>query len=99
MIPLSAFFTGVGVFAIRRKKPMWFWAGTEVKEETLSDVRAYNRANGVMWIVFSLFFWGETALGVFYPDIAGILIALTVLGGIPILVTIYKKIYRKYRVK
>ena len=52
-----------------------------------------------MWIVFSAFFWGETVLGVFYPDIAGILIAATVLGGIPILILVYKKILKKYRVK
>ena len=99
MIPLSAFFTGVGIFAIRRQKPMWFWAGSEVKEDSLTDVRAYNRANGVMWIVFSLLFWGETVLGVFYPSVAGILIAVTTLGGIPILAVVYKRIYKKYRVK
>ena len=99
MIPLSALFTGIGIFAIRRKKPMWFWAGSEVKAERLTDVRAYNRANGVMWILYSLFFWGETVFGVFYPGIAGILIAVTTLGGIPILVVVYKRILKKYRVK
>ncbi|MBO4472506.1 MAG: hypothetical protein J5765_01720 [Clostridia bacterium] len=97
MIPLSALFTGVGIFAIRRKKPMWFWSGSEVRAESLTDVRAYNRANGVMWIVYSLLFWGETVLGVFYPDIAGVLIAATTLGGIPILVVVYKRILKKYR--
>ena len=99
MIPLSAFFTGIGIFAIRRKKPMWFWAGSEVKEDSLIDVRAYNRANGVMWILYSLFFWGETVFGVYYPGIAGNLIAVTTLGGIPILITVYKRILRKYKIK
>ena len=99
MIPLSAFFTGVGVFAMRRRKPMWFWAGSEVKEESLTDVRAYNRANGVMWLIFSAFYWAWTVLGVFYAGIAGALVAATTLVGIPILITVYKRILKKYRVR
>lgn len=48
MIPSSALFTGIGIYAWNRKKPMWFWSGTVVKEE-LSDAAAYNHANGVIW--------------------------------------------------
>ena len=46
MVPLSAFFTGLGIYAWRRKKPMWFWSGSTVSEEEISDIPAYNRANG-----------------------------------------------------
>ena len=98
MIPLSAFFTGIGVFAMRRRKPMWFWAGSEVKAESLTDVRAYNRANGVMWLIFSAFFWAWTVLGAFYAGMAGALVAATTLVGIPILITVYTRILKKYRV-
>ena len=52
LIPLAAFFTGVGIFAWTRKKPMWFWSGSTVKKSEITDVRAYNRANGIMWICF-----------------------------------------------
>lgn len=41
-------FPGIGIYAWSRKKPMWFWSGTAVKEE-LSDAAAYNHANGVIW--------------------------------------------------
>ena len=99
MIPLSALFTGVGIFAIRRKKPMWFWSGSEVKEESLTDVRAYNRANGVMWFIFSAFYWAWTVLGVFYTGIAGALVAATTLVGIPILITAYRRILKKYTLR
>ena len=48
MLPYAGLFTGIGIFAWKRKKPMWFWAGSEVKASEISDVPAYNRANGRM---------------------------------------------------
>ena len=57
MIPLSAFFTCIGIYAWRRKKPMWFFAGSTVEEREITDVTAYNRANGIMWISYSGVFW------------------------------------------
>ena len=65
MVPISLLMTGIGVNAIKREKPMWFWSGTTVKEEEISDVKAYNRANGIMWLVFSCVFWISTVLGFF----------------------------------
>ena len=50
MVPCSAIITGVGIFAWHSKKPMWLWSGSTVKEEEITDVPAYNRANGIMWI-------------------------------------------------
>ena len=32
MVPVSMLFTGIGVYAWKRKKPMWFWSGSTVKE-------------------------------------------------------------------
>ena len=65
MVPISLLMTGIGVYAIKREKPMWFWSVTTVKEEEISDVKAYNRANGIMWLVFSCVFWISTVLGFF----------------------------------
>lgn len=61
MIPCSLILTAIGVFAWNRKKPMWFWIGNEIKESEISDVRAYNHANGLMWGLYSLVFWAATA--------------------------------------
>ena len=49
MIPVSLLFTGIGIYAWKRKKPMWFWSGSTVKESEISDIAAYNKANGIMW--------------------------------------------------
>ena len=57
MVPVSLLFTGIGIYAWRRRKPMWFWSGSTVKESEISDIAAYNRANGIMWLVFSFVMW------------------------------------------
>ena len=97
MIPCAASFTAIGVYAWKRKKPMWFWSGSEVKAWQLRDVAAYNRANGIMWLVFSLGFWAAAVLGLFNVPAAGVLVMLTCLVGVPGLIVAYKRIYNKYR--
>ena len=97
MIPCAAAFTGLGIFAWKRKKPMWFWSGSEVKAWQLTDVAAYNRANGIMWIVFSLGFWASAILGLFNVPAAGVLVMVTSVLGIPGLIIAYKRIYKKYK--
>ena len=47
MILVSALFTGIGIYAWKRKKPMWFWSGSTVRESEITDIPAYNRANGI----------------------------------------------------
>ena len=98
MIPLAAFFTGLGVFAWKRKKPMWFWSGSEVKPWQIRDIPAYNRANGWMWIGYSLGFWAAAVLSLLNVPAAGILVAAWCLGGIPVLILGYNRIYNKYKV-
>ena len=97
MIPLASFFTGLGVFAWRRKKPMWFWSGSEVKEREIADIPAYNRANGIMWLAFSGVFWLAAVLGAFHAEAGGILLGVGCIGGVPALIFAYNMIYKKYR--
>ena len=97
MIPCAAAFTILGVFAWRRKKPMWFWSGSEVKPWQIRDIPAYNRANGVMWIIFSIGFWASAGLSLFNVPAAGVLAMITCLLGIPGLIIVYKRIYNKYK--
>lgn len=99
MIPPSMAFSGIGIFAWKRKKPMWFWAGTTVEESEIADISAYNRANGIMWICYSAVFWISTVLGIFQMDTAGIVLTVGCLAGIPVLIIAYRRIYEKYRSK
>ena len=43
---------------------MWFWSGKTVKETEISDITAYNHANGIMWIVYSIIYWMATFAGI-----------------------------------
>ena len=99
VIPLAALFTGLGIYAMRRKKPMWFWSGSTVRPEEITDIPAYNRANGWMWIAFSGVFWLAAVLSLFRLPAAGtVLIAGSILG-IPALILAYSRIYARYRTK
>jgi len=76
---------------------MWFWSGSTVKESEISDIAAYNRANGIMWLAFSLILWVSTILGAMNMKAGGIALIAGCFIGVPILPIIYGKIYQKYR--
>ena len=97
MIPVSALLTGIGIYDWKRKKPMWFWSGSTVRESEITDIPAYNRANGIMWICYSLVFWLSTIMGLFEISAAGIVLIAGCLGGIPLLIIAYGRIYNKYK--
>ncbi len=62
----------------------------------ISDITTYNRANGIMWLVFSLVMWVSTILGAMNMKAGGILLIAGCIIGIPILPIVYGKIYRKF---
>ena len=99
MIPTSMLFTGIGIYAWRRKKPMWFYSGSTVKEDEIADIPGYNRANGIMWIVFSCVFWLSTVLGASNMSMGGIILMAGTIIALPLLPFIYFKIYERYKVK
>ena len=97
MIPCCMLLSGTGVFSWARKKPMWFWSGSTVKESDIADIPAYNRANGRMWIAFSVPLWLSTFLGLSNGIAALILLALDGVIGLPAMMVIYQRIYAKYK--
>ena len=99
MIPCSLLFTGIGIYAIKREKPMWFWSGSTVSETEITDVKAYNKENGIMWLCYSLVMWASTIMGVFSMAAAGIVLFIGGLAGLPVLVVSYNRIYKKYKKK
>ncbi len=94
---VSLVFTSLGIYAWRREKPMWFWSGSVVDEEEIKDIPAYNRANGLMWIVFSIPLWTSVVVGNWNGKIATYITTLTLVAGFPLLILTYKKIYNKYK--
>ena len=97
-VPTSLLLTFIGIYAWRRKKPMWFWAGDTVHEDEITDVCAYNRANGIMWLCFSLPLWIGTIIGAYHSIILGanIILADSTVGLVLMMIT-YTFIRKKYK--
>lgn len=55
----------MGVLTLFSKKAVGFWANAEMFEVT--DVKGYNRAVGIMWIVFGVIF-ELTGIPILNPD-------------------------------
>ena len=92
-------FVFIAFSSFRRKSPMNFWSGTEVREEQVTDVKKYNYANGVLWLGYSLFFWIAGLLS-FTDTSYGMLVS--VLGctvGLVYLVLGYRWIKHRYFVE
>lgn len=93
----AAIFVVIGVWALRRKTPMHFWSGSTVSIAEIRDIRRYNRANGRMWILFGVGMALIGFLGFWSIAAAGVCVFIYTLGGIPVLVVLYDKIYQKDR--
>ena len=97
-VPTSLLFTSIGIYAWRRKKPMWFWAGDTVSEDEITDVCAYNRANGIMWLCYSLPLWIGVIVSMCHSISVGaniMLVDATV--GLVLMMIAYTFIRKKYK--
>lgn len=92
----AALFLSIGIYAMRRTEPMWFWIGAAVDARTLTDVRAYNHANGWMWIAYSVPFWLSAALGWKLETLGGILLVLACTVGLALVFWCYRRILKRY---
>jgi hypothetical protein len=92
-------FLSIGIYAEKREKPMWFWAGSTVDESAITDVKAYNKANARMWELYSLWYFASGIIYYWNEIIAIILLVLSCTVGIGILVATFNKIEKKYKVK
>ena len=92
-------FLGIGIYASRREKPMWFYSGTTVDASKISDVKAYNRENARMWVLYSLWYFASGAVYFWKAWMAVALLVLACTLGMGILAVTYHKIEKKYKVK
>ncbi len=93
----AIYFGLIALWAFRRKDPVHFWAGSVVKPEEIADIPAYNRSNGIMWLVYTACLFLTGVLSVVNPKIGAIAVGIMCVPGIFALVFVYKGIYKKYR--
>ena len=97
-------FFGLGIWATRNKKPMHFWSGSTVDPKMVTDIPAYNRANGIMWKIYSVPYWfsGLCALLQIWMQFfiyVSVLMLLIGVAGIGWLITHYNKICKEYLIR
>lgn len=92
-------FLGIGIYAEKRERPMWFWASTTVDVSKITDVKAYNKENARMWELYSLWYFASGIIYFWNEVISIVLLVLSCSVGIGILVGTYNKIEKKYKVK
>ena len=92
-------FFSIGVYAQKLKKPMWFWSGSEVDASQITDVKKYNKENGIMWKLYSLWYFAS-GIAEFCSSVAALVFLLSGCSiGLVILVASYNRIYKKYSIK
>lgn len=99
MLGCGILFYSIGIYANKRKTPMHFWTGTRVDPSEITDVKRYNRANSVMWKLYSLWYFASAIVEIWSPLAATILVFTSCTLGILLLICHYNLIYKKYKVK
>ncbi len=97
---LGLAFVGLGIYDILSKKEVAFGFWANAKTFEVKDVKAYNKALGILWIVFGVVFIliGLPMLG--GTNSAGIIITILgtmfeVIAAMVIYITVIEKKYRK----
>lgn len=88
-------FVGLGIYAFCAKRPVRFW---NIQQEIqVNDVRKYNRAMGILWIVAAILFIIVGLPILFGGDMAWISILGAMWWAI-FLMVVYTRIEKKYRI-
>jgi hypothetical protein len=89
----------IALWAFKRRTPMHFWSGSTVKPEEISDIPAYNKANGKMWLAYAIGMVVSGVVSLFSVGVGAILLTIICVPGVGVLIVAYKRIYEKYKTK
>ncbi len=92
----AGFFFGIGIYVQRQQEPAHFWSGAKILPESVTDIPAYNRAQGAMWKVFSLPWWIAGAVASRSLPAAAVTMGIACVLGIPLLILAHEKIEKRY---
>ena len=98
----ALFFLAIALWAKRSEKPVQFWSGTKIDPQKVRDVAAYNRANAIMWKVYSVPFWIAGILSCLEPldhlflILAEILLIISWFPGAFVLIFAYIRLEKRY---
>ena len=88
----------IGIFQMKSKEPVGFWTGVKPPaRDKVSDVTAYNKKHGIMWIAYGagiipLFFLGM----VFGEIVALCAVGAEIIGGLVVMICYHNYLEKKY---
>ena len=92
---------GIGISQLKSKDPVGFYTGEKPPEkERLSDVNAWNKKHGMMWVAYGVCIFCSYIVSAFIRDgiYSGILLCAGVLVPIPIMIVYHHRLMKKYLV-
>lgn len=93
---------GIGISQIKSKKPVSFYSGEEAPaEDKLSDVKAWNKKHGIMWILYGICIVFAWVCDLFISDNLSMVLPFLacLLLPIPLMVFYHHKLIKKYYIK
>ena len=92
----------LGISQYRSKTPVNFWSGEKPpSEETVTDIAAYNKKHGIMWILYGAGIVPAVMISVVMIEVTDeapwICVSLAeVVGGLLLLIRCHQYLTRKY---
>ena len=94
---------GIGISQLRSKEPVGFYTGEKPpKAEQLSDVNAWNKKHGIMWIVYGICIICSWACSAFIGGnsiYSVIPLCIGTLIPIPVMAFLHHKLVKMYCIK
>ena len=90
---------GIGIFQMKSKKPVGFYSGVKAPdEEEISDVKAWNKKHGTMWILYGICILLACVCGLITGNSLLLLIPYLIglLLPIPFMALYHRKLEKKY---
>ena len=89
----------VGVFQMKSKEPVGFYTGEKpIKKEQVSDVEAWNKKHGMMWIAYGVGMVLAYLVGCLLAnkEVSYIILLTVTLGAIPVMIVYHHWMKKKY---
>lgn len=91
---LFLLYGGLGIYFMFSKKIANFWSGEKIPPKSVKDIKGFNRANGIMWLVYGILYLIPAFVSFINVLITGILLFVITFIGVLALIFISAKIIR-----
>lgn len=98
---VSIIMVGLGISQIKSKTPVGFYTGEKPpKREQITDVEAWNKKHGLMWILYGATIMGSYIACAFVEAemIALIVFLGVIVGAIPVMMFYHNYLQKKYMI-